>query len=564
MYLIIGWSILVLLSYSNLIPAVSGLPLDHIGSFANALIIAYAISRFNLLDVRVVMRRGLTLLLAVICLGGVYIGLILLERNFFPSQPVYSIIGFPTLLVLLLALLAQRLRYGIQEWIDRLFYGETYSYRQALLRFDSKMGSIIDLKQLADVMLPAISKAIRVTDAKLIFEDVNSGDFTTQFTYPEVEGTSNNELRLNLDSPIVTWLQKESNPLSLRQIDNTPEFKALWETEKERITKSNVELLCPIKSRGKLIGILGLGKKRSNGLYTREDVELVMGLATRAGIAVENARLYSQAVTWAHTDGLTKLYNHRYFNERLEEEIARGSRFGTIFSLIMLDIDFFKAYNDTYGHLAGDEVLVDIGGCIQTSIRSVDMSFRYGGEEFAAILPETPLEGAYLVAERIRKKIESKSSYGRMPVTASFGVACWPTDGMMKEEVVASADAALYMAKQTGRNRICLSSDIMKPEVAPANIESVVNRSVISGVYSLAATVDAKDRNTYDHSKKVSQYAVAIAEAMNLPPDKIAEIRNAGLLHDIGKIGIPNSILNKDGILPSKNGSQLKLMLNWV
>ncbi|MCX6003471.1 MAG: diguanylate cyclase, partial [Chloroflexi bacterium] len=122
MYLIMGWSILVLLTYSNLIPAVSGLPLDHVGSFANALIITYAISRFNLLDVRFVVRRGLTFLLAIICLGGVYVGLILLEQNFFPGQPVYSIIGFPTLLVLLLALLAQRLRYGIKEWIDRLFY----------------------------------------------------------------------------------------------------------------------------------------------------------------------------------------------------------------------------------------------------------------------------------------------------------------------------------------------------------------------------------------------------------------------------------------------------------
>jgi len=558
MYLIMGWSILILLTYSNLIPAVSGLPLDHIGSLANVLIITYAISKFNLLDVKFVMRRGLAFLLVIICLGGICAGLIFLEQKAFPNQPIYSIIGIPTMLVLLVALLAQRLRYGIQELIDRIFYGETYTYRQMLLKFNSKMGSILDLEQLAEAILPTVSKAIRITDTQLIFEDINSGDFTTQFTYPKIENESNNEFRLNLDSPIITWLEKESNPLSLRQIDNTPEFKALWETEKEKLIKSKIELLCPIKSRGKLIGILGLGKKQSNSPYSHEDIELVMNLAAQAGIIVENARLYSQAVTWAHTDGLTKLYNHRYLNERLEQEIARCSRFGTIFSLIMLDLDFFKIYNDTYGHLAGDEVLVDIGRCIQTSVRSVDMSFRYGGEEFAAILPETPLEGAYLVAERIRKKIESKSSSGKAPVTASFGVACWPTDGIMKEEIIASADTALYLAKQAGRNRICLSSDIKRSEATPVNMEDMANRNAISRVYTLAATVDAKDHHTYDHSKKVSWYVVAMAEAMNLPPDKIATIRTAGLLHDIGKIGVPDAILNKEGPLTEQEWEPIK------
>jgi diguanylate cyclase (GGDEF)-like protein/putative nucleotidyltransferase with HDIG domain len=275
----------------------------------------------------------------------------------------------------------------------------------------------------------------------------------------------------------------------------------------------------------------------------------MMSMASQAGIIIENAQLYSQAVAWATTDGLTELYNHRHFHERLDHEIGRGSRFGTIFCLIILDIDLFKAYNDIYGHLAGDEVLRKVGMCITTSIRSIDMAFRYGGEEFAAILPETQIDDAYRVAERIRKTIEVQASSGAVPITASFGVASWPIDGVMKEEVIARADAALYRAKQTGRNRTCISSEITKPEISPIGIELESKARALSIIYALAATVDAKDHYTYGHSRKVSQYAVALSEALGLPQDKIATIRAAGLLHDIGKIAIPDSILNKKGTL---------------
>ncbi|MCL0077368.1 sensor domain-containing diguanylate cyclase, partial [Dehalococcoidia bacterium] len=151
------------------------------------------------------------------------------------------------------------------------------------------------------------------------------------------------------------------------------------QSERERITTSNPGLLCPIKSRGRLIGILALGKKRSGTPYSVGEIQLVMNAATQAGILIENAQLYCQATLRANTDELTGLYNHSHFHERLDQEITRSSRFGTTFSLIMLDIDLFKAYNDTYGHLAGNQVLRIIGDYIRSSIRSLDMAFRYGG-----------------------------------------------------------------------------------------------------------------------------------------------------------------------------------------
>jgi len=560
MYLIIGSGIAIAVSYfCNLTPLIAGLSLDHIGNLANALIIAYAIQRYQLLNIRLVARRGLTYLMVITCLIGIYAGAILLGQRFAPDQPLYSVLLLASGLALLLALLAPPLRRSIQEGVDRFFYRETYEHRQTLLSFSSKMGNIINLNELASEMLPALTKALNITQAKLLFEDINSGDFTTQFAYPEAEGESSEELRFNVDNPIVVWLEKEASPLDLKQIDSIPELKGLWQAEKESLAAFNLEILCPIKSGGGLIGILALGKKQRGNIYSHEDIALVVNIASQASILIENAQLYAQATIRANTDGLTGLYNHRHFHERLEQEIARGSRFGSMFSLIMLDIDLFKAYNDIYGHLAGDDVLRRTGRYIESSIRSIDLAFRYGGEEFTIILPETRVDDAYRVAERIRKTIESKTSSRAMPITASLGIASWPTDGVMKEEIIARADAALYRAKQAGRNRTCLSSDVVKPETPNIGTELEARPRALSIIYALAATVDAKDHYTYGHSRKVSDYSVAMAEALGLPQDRIATIRAASLLHDIGKVGIPDSILSKEGPLTDEEWEPVRV-----
>ena len=557
-YLLTAICVWMVFALTNLVPTLANYSVDHIGNIAFTLIISYTILRYQLLNIRLVARRGLAYLILVGTLFGIGTGAVLVGLRFFQPQPTSSYILFATLLAILVFLMARPLRYFVQEGVDRLFYRGTYEYRQTLLSFSSKMGGILKLDELAKEMLPAMTKAIHITQARLLFQDTSSGDFITQFTYPEVKGEATDGLRFNTDNPIVAWLEKKPSPLSPGQIDSIPEFKGLWQSEREQITASNLGLLCPIKSRGRLIGILALGKKQADTLYTHDDIELVMSMASQAGVIVENAQLYSQALVRANTDGLTGLYNHRHFHERLEQEIGRGSRFGTMFSLIMLDVDLFKAYNDIYGHLAGDGVLRRIGGYIDSSIRSIDLAFRYGGEEFAIILPETRLDDAYRVAERIRKTIEAQTSSRAMPITASLGIANWPIDGVMKEEVIACADAALYQAKQAGRNRTCLSSDLVKPETPLIGVELEARPRALSIMYALAATVDAKDHYTYGHSRKVSDYSVAIAEALSLPQDRIEIIRAAGLLHDIGKVGIPDSILNKRGRLTEEEWEPVK------
>ena len=545
MYLLAGWSILVVLTLSNMIPALAKFPLDHMGSLINALVISYAISRFHLLDITLVMRRGLAYTVLVVATVSIYALAVWLTRLLFPGQETINAILLAGFVVLLVSIAARPFVGVVQRNVDRLFYRRTYDDRQTLLGFSSKMGNILNLDELAREMLPAMTKALHITRTRLLFQDNDSGDFNVRYTHPEDQEGAGGSLSFAADSPVVAWLDKTGQPLYPEQIDNIPELKGLWQEEKEQLMKADLGLLFPLKSRGKLIGIVALGKKESGGFYSHGDILLVEGIANQASVIIENAHLFTQAQIRANTDELTRLYNHRHFHERLEQEIARGSRFGGTFSLIMLDIDLFKAYNDNYGHLAGDQVLHRVGRYIESSIRSIDLAFRYGGDDFTILLREARLDDAYKVAERIRKTIESKTSSRAMPITVSLGVANWPNDGVMKEEIVGRSDAALYQAKQMGWNRTCLSSDILKPKTPMIGAELEAKPRALSIIYALAATVDAKDSYTYGHSKKVSEYAVAMSEALKLPEDRLTIIRAAGLLHDIGKVGVPDSILNK-------------------
>jgi len=365
-------------------------------------------------------------------------------------------------------------------------------------------------------------------------------------------------MKLTKDSPIITWLTREEKPLSRELIDLAPEFKNLWEVESKSLEVLGIELLCPIKSKGTLIGILALSKKQSGGSYSTDDLDLLMTVASEAGVVMENAQLYGKAKERAHTDELTGLFNHRYFHERLDEEISRCSRFGDIFSLVFLDMDLFKAYNDIYGHLAGDDMLKQIGQYIKNSIRSIDMAFRYGGDEFTVILPQASLDDACKVAERMRKRIEVEMDSKGAPLTCSLGIASWPTDGVMREEIIQAADASLYYAKQMGRNRICLASEIMASDVLSAGAKQEREPGILSTIYALAATVDAKDHYTYGHSKKVSKYATDIAEALGYSQERIATLRAAALLHDIGKIGVSDRLLMKSGPLSEEDWEPIR------
>ena len=208
----------------------------------------------------------------------------------------------------------------------------------------------------------------------------------------------------------------------------------------------------PLVAKTRVIGSLIIASRQPD-VYGSKETGFLKQVATQIAMPIENSRLYAEMREQARVDDLTGLFNRRSLDEVIVSEIGRQNRYGGVFSLIILDLDSFKVFNDKNGHLAGDDVLRKIGNAIKNSIRSADQAFRYGGDEFAIVLPTTGADAALLVAERIREQIDSQLAEGEIPVTASLGLATWPVNGTTANDIVAAADTALYVAKQNGRNR---------------------------------------------------------------------------------------------------------------
>jgi len=208
----------------------------------------------------------------------------------------------------------------------------------------------------------------------------------------------------------------------------------------------------PLIAKDKTIGSLIVASRHPNA-YSKRHIMFLEHLASQIAMPIENSQLYAEVAEKARIDGLTGLLNRRSLDEVMASEINRHSRYGSVFSLIILDLDNFKAFNDNYGHLAGDNLLKEGGSSIRNSIRGADQAFRYGGDEFAVLLPNTSIDAANRVAERIRKQVASKVTAGNISVTVSLGLASWPANGISANEVIEAADVALYHAKRSGGNQ---------------------------------------------------------------------------------------------------------------
>lgn len=279
---------------------------------------------------------------------------------------------------------------------------------------------------------------------------------------------------------------------------------------------------------------------------------------TNARLSQANARLEALATT----DGLTYLKNHRAFQERLTEEISRARRYNMPLSVVLLDVDRFKRYNDTYGHPAGDEVLKLFAALLQSTVRATDFVARYGGEEFVLILPESGASAAIRAVERLRKAIDA-TMWPEMPMTASFGVATLDQQTLDGASLMGLADQALCHSKRSGRNCVVHAETLREidrmgeEELAPggsADTMSAAVRTTLVTAYDTTIEgwshiLDMRDKETEGHSERVTTMTIRLARSIGMSEDEILYIRWGALLHDIGKMGIPDKILLKPGPL---------------
>ncbi len=254
----------------------------------------------------------------------------------------------------------------------------------------------------------------------------------------------------------------------------------------------------------------------------------------------------------ARSDPLTGLLNRRGFEEVFDVEIERARRTEQSLSVIVGDLDRFKRVNDEHGHAAGDDALRRVGHALDAGKRSWDTAARIGGEEFAILTPDTDEHGAYILAERLRTKIADEFADASLPepLTISFGIVSHPVHGQTGSSLLQAGDQALYAAKQLGRNRSVISSAEVPGILSGAPRSGHDDVTVeLTSLLSLAEALDVRDSGSATHCRRVGRYAELIARELGLPPDSVERVRIAGVLHDVGRVGVPDELLSKEGPL---------------
>jgi diguanylate cyclase (GGDEF)-like protein/putative nucleotidyltransferase with HDIG domain len=368
---------------------------------------------------------------------------------------------------------------------------------------------------------------------------------------------------------------------------------------KPMLPDSTAAIALPIFYAEALHGVLYVESSKLTD-FSEEEVLLLRTLADLIAGAYHNAMSFQKAQEQAITDGLTGVKTHRFFMESLSAEWKRSTRAGRAFALVLMDLDRFKFVNDFYGHLEGDLVLQRVGHILEANCRRSDVVARYGGDEFVMLMPETNMEHARQLATKLRGWVSADPLLREKNISASFGIACYPLHGSTPQELIQVADASMYLSKHQGGNAVSTADhfdpneakkwkrDVLEaylgvtlkrlfstgPEAfeeiysrlkqfteslatteitpAPGEVQpasSTLPQAVLDTVTSLAFAIDAKDHYTQGHSQKVSAYAALIAEAMGMNEAEVEEIRLGGVLHDIGKVAIPENILNKNGPL---------------
>ncbi|MSO18853.1 MAG: sensor domain-containing diguanylate cyclase [Acidobacteria bacterium] len=318
--------------------------------------------------------------------------------------------------------------------------------------------STLDLSEVLRTVMEKISAFFKPDTWSLILVDEESGDLYFEIAIGEGAETLK-EIRLRPGEGIVGWVIEHGEPVIVPKVAEDPRFiKRLDEVTKIE-TRS---VVCfPVKGRDKVLGAIELINFADDLNLSEDDLFRLMALADFAAIAIENARYVKRIHELTITDDCTKLYNNRHLHSILDAEVYRSTRYHYEFSLIFIDLDYLKRVNDTHGHLAGSRLLLELGHSIKAHLRLIDYGFRYGGDEFVILLPQTPKRSAVNVARRLHKLLNTqtflKEQGLNIAITASFGIASFPEDAQDKEALIRKADMAMYQVKETTRNNIAVA-----------------------------------------------------------------------------------------------------------
>src|SRR5579863_1581198 len=355
---------------------------------------------------------------------------------------------------------------------------------------------------------------------------------------------------------------------------------------------SRAVLCIPIAYGETLLGVLNV-ESRQEDAFSPDDVLIMNTLADLLATALHNSFVFQKLQQQSITDGLTGIKTRRFFWEALTSEWKRASRSGRPFSVVLIDLDKFKEVNDSLGHLEGDLVLARVGRLLEQKCRQSNVVARYGGDEFIILMPETGIEQAQVLAERLRLWLATDPMLEEHHITGSFGVASFPVHGFAMEDLIRVADAGMYVSKRAGGDRVSAADQyaedetgVVQRQLISAYIEKFLQRDhagpehldeltatlkklsggencnrnvLLESIESLTHAAELREQNGSGHGEMAARYSEIIARALGLPREEIAELVYAARVHDVGKIFVPERILNKSGPLTDEEFALMQM-----
>ena len=557
--IILGLLVMVAGHIAATFPVFSGIPLDIMSGPVNAIFIFYSLYKKRMFKMTVLFSKPNYLFAAFMICGMAGRKVIAPLQELLTSRFGIDTAAAVIAIVVLFMLCTWLLYMAIALIFNMLFVRTEHIQQNRLRRFGEEISHVLSVSDILAELTETIQELTHI-DNLIIFAQQTDGDFRVEHTSNPL-AEKNHYLRA--DHPLLTYFKGNDRCIDLQEFSRATVYRSMWESEKKTLQTLNVSHFVPLISQNTTVGVLILPVKKNNAPYSPGDLTLIHSACSLCADALHDAGNYERAIDDARKDKLTGLINHKYFFELLDIEFEKYKE--SAISLALLNLDDFKVYNQLYGAQQGDTVLQRIAGIMLSGLTESCTAARVGGKEFAILLPGYDIHSAKLLVENLAAEIgkihDSPSAQAHSKLTVSAGICAAPYMASSSRELFQNAETAVYTVKRSGKNAVLVySAEILQPHVPAAKPESGYRENE-STVFALTAAIDAKDHYTFQHSQNVAYYAVELAKATGLESDLIEVVKEAALLHDIGKIGIREDILNKPGPL---TGEEYDIMKSHV
>lgn len=554
----VGISALFIGNLFLVIPAFQTFPIDILGGLVNAFALFFALTKRNPFKLKMLMSESvgyatcfLLGFLTLLMLNPIIIAS-LNKLNVVENTWTVWYLGIFSLLLILYLTAWRMIIFGV-------FIKEEEEKVELLNQFSATVTTSLDSKYIFESSMDIIDRvvgsfgiyfALKTDD---YFQVVHSNFALADFT-----------VKLNQENPILQSLTKEHTCAVVKECKENGSYQEMNETDKKVMKNLETSHVFGLIDAKGIYGLLLISDIHAKKGLRHQDILRIQSICTMVSIALKNAASYEKAIIESQTDNLTGLFNRNHFYNQIDKSFIEEK--DNSIALVMINLDDFKLYNQLYGVKKSDRALQVISSILRDNVGKNGCISRFSGKEFTIILPRYDVRSTLKLVESINNQIKEyvtlKTKELEKLITTSVGICVYPFGADNASELIENVQQAIYQIKRNGKNNVQVFETFVNnnQDSEKRSISSIYDEHK-STIYALTAAIDAKDHYTFSHSENVAKYAVAFANKLNLNKDIIENIRQAALLHDIGKIAIPEHVLNKPGKLTK---GEFKLMQGHV